>query len=340
MPPEQKMPGRKPGPLRFANVMPLVITVPNLGYFRGAAGVLGWRMALVLSSALLCSSATFAAPQNSGAPAIRVESGEVVVPAFVYDRRNNHPVSGLGASDFSLKEDGKEQKIQQVSAGRYWVKDFRDNLGVEEREWAEAPGQKWSVLDRGPFPSTLFGGDFYLLAYVPPPSTEGACHKVNVKVGHKDAVVYSRSEYCNTVHSIDDPLNGTELSKQMEREGASKNSGILRLPLQAGTLYSESGTPWVFVAVDFSADAIKIHPASDPAFEIAVVTMAYDRNGTLVERLSDLHYLWNGSPEARDGNSLFEAVIRRACVPNHHEAQMHLPPGDYDLRVVLTDGEQ
>jgi len=293
---------------------------------------------VLLGGGVLCVPA--ARPQ-SGAPPIRVESGEVAVPTFVYDKKL-HPVSGLGVSDFRVTEDRKEQNIQHVAVERIYFMAFRDNFGVEEREWAQTRGQKWSILNRGPFPHTVFGPDFYILAYTPLPSSEGACHSVKVRANRSDLTVYFRDEYCNTPHPVDDPLYGTKLSKQMERNGASGNPGKLRLSLQAGFFDTGADTSRVYVTVEFPPDAIKLPASSNLAFKVAILTTAFRRDGTPAGRSSDLYesYFWKGAFEFISRSPRFEALTNRAYVPNHHETQVQLPPGDYDLRVVVSDGEK
>ena len=293
-------------------------------------------LTILLLLGTLCPRAALARPQAGSAPVIRAESKEVAVPTIVYYTRDAHPVPGLSVSDFHLFEDGQEQKIQKVWVERLYNRDLRDNFGVKERESARTPGQKWIVLKETPGFAYTF--DFYLLSYVPPHSVEGSCHQINVKVDRKDVAVLARGEYCHTGHSRSDPLDGTKFSKQMEDDAASAHAGKIRVSLQAGFFYRDAKTARVYITVEFPSDAIDFR--EDPnglRYEIAVLAMIYRRDGTLVARSSDIQE--DDGPLNENTRKMPERyALIRALMPNHHEAQMVLHPGDYDLRVVLSDG--
>jgi hypothetical protein len=294
---------------------------------------------ILLLLGTLCARATFARPQAGSAPAIRVESNEVLVPTIVDTREHGDPVLGLTVSDFRLFEDGQEQKIQKVEVERAFCRDFRNNFGVHETEWALTPGQEWSILGGGGW-GTAYARDVYLLAYVPPHSVEGSCHEVKIQVDRRNVTVTARSEYCNTAHSPSDPLAGTTFSKQMEADAASANAGKTPLSVQADFFYAAAKPARVYITVEFPSDAIKYHANPDGLrFEVGVLAMAYRRDGALAARSSDL--IEDNVP--LDDNlrnmPVFDA-LNKTLIPNHHEAQMELPPGDYDLRVVVSDGSK
>lgn len=292
---------------------------------------------LLLGTAMLCARTAFARPQN-GTPTIRVESGEVMVPVEVSDWRIFGTIQGLTARDFRLFEDGKEQKIQQVAVERSYNRAFFDNFGVKELEWAWTPGQKWATVGGEPF---AFGVHvdypFYLLSYAPPDSAPGSCHKIKVNVDRIEAAVFARDEYCHVSHSPSDPLAGTRLSEQMEEFDPSNNSGKIPFALQTGVLYRDPRAARVYIAVEFPPSAIKFRDSLVGfRYEIGVLQMAYKRDGTLALRSSDIDE--NSGGPLEDTPDIFSAS--KAFMPNHHEAQMELLPGDYDLRVVLSDGSK
>jgi hypothetical protein len=211
---------------------------------------------------------------------------------------------------FTCFEDGKEQRIHQVTVERLYRPDFVDNFGVKETETARTPRQKWTMVIRKAPPPWWWSApppDLYLIAYMPPDSAEGSCHEIRVKMKQKDDLVYTRGQYCNTTHPASDPLAGTNLSKQMEDFAASGKVGQIPLALQAGFLYVNAKAARVYIATDFSMGAK----------EYRMLAMAYRRDGALALRLSDTEEMTNISW-------------------NHYEAQMELPPGDYDLRSVLS----
>ncbi|HLV95329.1 MAG TPA: hypothetical protein VKS44_09075 [Candidatus Acidoferrales bacterium] len=329
---------------------------------RCAAYISGGLSLIVRSLAVLCAFPTLAAAQNSGAPSIRVQSGQVILPVMAFDKNSQHYVPGLTARDFRVFEDGSSQTIQQASVEHVYLRDFRDNSGVEEREWAWTPGQMWSLLDEGPFSFAASSPAFYLLSYALPPSAAGSCHRVSVKVGRKNVIVRARSEYCNTPHSPADPLDGTEFSKQMERDAASEKKGKIPLFVQAGFFYTDAKTPRAYIAVEYPTDDIPYSAGPKLlAAKLGFLTEVFRQDGTLAARSSDLdeEYFLNpedenrilGHPDATapriptDVRSIspdysLADAMRRTFMANRHETQMDLPAGTYDLRVVLSDGEK
>jgi hypothetical protein len=311
----------------------------------------------ILAIVIACASRMFATPQNTGAPPIRVESGEVIVPVMVFDTRTQSYVPGLTARNFRVLDDGTQQKIGHISTQRVYLRDFRDNFGSEEREWAWTPGQMWSLLNGGPFPIHVAGPAFYLLSYAEPSSAAGSCHNVRVKVSRKNTIVRARTEYCGTTHAASDPLNGTTFSKDMEKEVAGSRQGQIPLSMQAGFFYTAAKTPRIYVVAGYPTSDIQYSAGPNLlAARLGILTEVYGKDGMLVARASDLdeeYFMsqWDenrvlGRPQAfapeQPGDVAtvtraysLAAALRRAFMPNHHETQMALDPGQYDVRVVL-----
>lgn len=294
---------------------------------------------LFLSGMTLGARAAVGVPQVGSAPVIRVESNVVVVPTFVTYRQDGGPVSRLTVSDFRLLEDGQEQKIQRVSVERLYNRDLPDNFGAIDREWAWTPGQKWSTLKKEPVTAVTF--DFYFLSYVPPHSTAGSCHQIQVKVNRKHVAVRWRSEYCQTGHSHSDPLDGTKFSKQMESDVISGKVEKLRLSLQAGFFYSDAKAARVYIILEFSPKEIKFHADPDgPFYKVGVLAMVYRKDGTLAARSSDINEDDGPVPDDQLDRLPAAYSLVRALMPDHHEAQIELLPGDYNLQVALSDGSK
>ena len=300
-----------------------------------------WTRIVVLisvSATMLCARTAYAMPQMGGVPAIRVESGEVLVPTAVFSRQDYAPVSDLTVADFQLFEDGKEQRVQQVTRVRTggW---FVDNFGVQQKQGNSTPGQRWAMLLRKPLPGNLqeTPGYLYLLAYVPPDSAEGSCHAINVKVKRVDVVVSARDEYCNTPHPASDPLGGTSLSKQMEDFGASDNAGRIPLSIQAGFFYSNAESARVNVTVEFPSGDIRYQPnPSGLRYEIAYSAVVSRTDGRVSARFSDL--IEQKLPVPHDEDTPQFYLAEKQLIANHHETQTAISPGAYVLRVVLGDG--
>ena len=65
---------------------------------------------------------------------------------------------------------------------------------------------------------------FYVLGYTPPPSEEGTCHSLKVKVNRGGVNLRSRSGYCNARPS--DLLAGNPVEKELETEPAGRSKAI------------------------------------------------------------------------------------------------------------------
>ncbi len=296
---------------------------------------------LLSSGALLNTPAAFARPQMDSAPAIRVESQEVVVPVLVYyQHKSNNLVGGLTVGNFHLFQDGVEQKIERVSPERNFSRNFRDNFGVQEPEWSGASGQRWTILGGGPISGFFrYSRELYSVSYVPPASAEGSCHGLTVTVDRTDVTLLSRNGYCNVTHPSSDPLKGTLTSKRMEDFGASREAGKIPVSVQSGFTHGGTNVSRVHVTVDFPYDAIAFREVIDgQRFQVGILTLAYGADGTLAARSSDLERSGGSmDPGFYGGPSGFYAAMR-ALIPNHHEAQMDLPPGNYRIEVIVTDG--
>jgi hypothetical protein len=292
-------------------------------------------------------------------PVIRSEARNVLVPTSIIAKHNggDYDVLHLIAADFRLFEDGKEQKIEKVTLERVYRIFFRDNLGVQDG-FALTPNAKW--MSDWLFGTPINGYD-YVIAYIPPLSPGGSCHQIKVKVQPKDAsgkrlttaemgpvlgrdgihnftfevdrrnlIVDTRTEYCNTEHSSLDPLYGTKVSRQMESVAISGKARESGLSLRAIDLYDESGAPRVQVALDFPRTGGQ---TGIPSFVIAVVGMTYRNSDSLASRFSDSVTagcpFWDNDADPR---------ICLESIPNHYETQIHLTPGEYDLRVVVSYG--
>jgi hypothetical protein len=303
--------------------------------------------------------------QDDGQLAIRVEAREVVVPVFVFSKASasalfggdwtqveqDEEILGLTAKDFHIFEDGSEQEVRSLTAERvqdWWV---RDNVSLHD-ERSCTPGGIWlgpdipesAVAVRITQSSPLH---IYLVSYIPPSSPTGSCHRINVKVdrpkgaAYGKLVVYARDEYCRAAHSLSDPLNGTKLGKQLEEYANAPRQGKIPLSVQTGLLFGNGGTGVVNVALEFPWKSLKHEWYDDDLYtSIGVLGLVYNKDGTVFSRFSDSPCLFGSSKRweycdhcARDKTSLDYVGI-----PGGYQTQISLPPGDYDLKVVLTDG--
>jgi hypothetical protein len=267
-------------------------------------------------------------------------------------------INNLTASNFHLFEDGVEQKIQAAPLER-WNIVVRDNATSWHLEDSDTPASRWSTPDLGGRFNTDLHEYFYNLEYIPPKSQPGRCHRIEVKVDRRGSVVFARNEYC-TGQSPSDPLNGTQVSKQMEQDLASGKEGDIGLSLQAGYFYTGAETARVHIALEFPWNHLshEWNPCDwTLRATIGVLGTAVAKDGSPAARFTDLMYpsYW---PTFIIGRTAYlEAVLvkgvyhtdpqsvemklstkDRGWLPTRYETQLDLPPGQYDLRVILSDG--
>jgi len=322
---------------------------------------------LIFPSIVSCVLTPPLSAQSMGSvPFIRVEAHQVLVPTLVFATHNGngYNVEHLNVADFQLFEDGKEANIEKVKVERAYTMVFDDNAGFQG-DWSFTSKSKWSRLSS----SSLSWGEpsvFYVLAYTPPPSPDGSCHKIRVKVSPRDASgsrlvqaeftfvfakgpqtervevdrrdlsIYSRAEYCKTPNPSLDALSGTKVGKQMEEYPRIAKGNSDALFFQAVPFYREADLPRVRFTLDFPRFG---NESGVPSFPIDILGMAYTKSGTLASRFSDSNNSGCWVLSGIDART-YPADLCRESIPNHYEAQIQLPPGNYDLRVVMNyDGK-
>jgi hypothetical protein len=273
-------------------------------------------------------------------------------------------VRGLTAKDFRVFQDGVPQKLQGVVV-EGWYLPARDNM-TWHNEDTVTPTGIWSTADL----AHLFLQDLvrqvYNLAYIPSGSEPG-CHAVTVTVDRPNTRVFARDQYC-TGQSPSDPLYGTTYDTWLQNDLASEEKGKIRVSLQAGYFYTERGGSRIQIALEFPWKDLKhswdlatgtLHAS------IGVLGMAFGKNGIPAARFSDLLYpsywptflhggqtppsllaVFDRNSVDRKGRSLAQRRESRlygkdpAWLPTRYETQISLPPGEYDLRVVLSDSRE
>jgi hypothetical protein len=313
--------------------------------------------AVLLGYLIHCTTA----PASFAQEPIRVQTNEVLVPVFVLDKERDrvqkqHPeklhrailagdaqlvdkieeeivIRDLTATDFRVFDDGKEQAIHNVTYERslYW--DVRDDIG-HHTEYLGPGGGKWSTVEWPPNFIGDLAAPHYLIAYALPESPQGSCHNVSVRVNRPNALIAARSEYCNTHHSLSDPLNGTKLGQQLESDLASPKDNSVTISLVAIALYSTSDTARVHISLDWPWKSLKGKTRTK-----GILGMVFRKDGDFVARFSDLADRYGVSdrelaqlrPQRGDRPEI-------KLVENRYDGQVELPPGEYQLRVALGDG--
>jgi len=321
---------------------------------------------LLIGGVVLSIWASVALAQSEGPAAIRVETHEVVVPVFVVDKSEVriHPrsggqggdyyeewdkeITGLSARDFHVFEDGVEQQILNVGVELPRIWDVRDNVS-HHTETSCTPRGIWTNPDMSmqTYPgSSLWLLHVYLVSYAPPASSpEGSCHRIKVKVDRSNATVYARDEYCKTKNALYDPVDGTKLGKRIKEYAESAKGGKFPVTVQVGSLFGNADVNRVYVAAEFPSNVLK-REWHDVKLDttIAVLGLVYGKNGALATSFSDIACHPSMLGDAYRGQIPLPPSTRKEyeyqVIPSGYETQIDLPPGDYDLKVVVTDGEK
>lgn len=263
-------------------------------------------------------------------------------------------VKDLTLGDFQLFQDGKSQKIETVGKELWWL-NVRDNR-TWHVETSDTPTGIWSTTDLdhslSPAPPRLY----YLLGYTPTDSQEG-CHQIRVEVRREKVRVFARDEFC-AEQTPSDLLNGTKIGKKLESALGQKGNGKIPLFIQAGAIRGGAHQTLVDVVLEFPWNQLNHSWEENTATlkaTISILGAVYTKDGRLVTRFSDL--LWPSYwPTIVEGDEdldmmialgvdpgiAFSELTRRepGWLPNRYETQFALAPGEYDLRVVLSDGSK
>jgi hypothetical protein len=317
---------------------------------------------------LIGNLGTFCSAQTVQAPPIRVETHEVVLPVKVVEEKKDpkglltYPdgtfehvyiahsgeIKGLSAKSFHIFEGSIEQSIQHFSLEKdhLWV--IQDNVG-QHVEYSCTPTGIWGASDRKEIAVNLsLELHTYLLTYIPPPSPEGTCHRIMLKLDHKQATIFAPDQYCNMKEPLSDPVNGTDLGERLLNSLNSQPTESLPLSVQVTTFMGRAN-----ISAQIPADLLKRSwHGNHLRTSIALLGLIYDKTNEIVSRFSDIACVppesnveWNGPLPPDKGHippliSQFMKYWEDLTVPTTYQTQLVLGPGNYRLELLLTDGEQ
>jgi len=287
-------------------------------------------------------------------------------PWFPHDCYDSE-IGDLKLEDFRLFQDGRPQQIKSVDR-ETWCMHVREQPATKQSmfhiETSDTPSGIWSSTEvDGNFRHPA-SPQFYLLSYAPDAATsEKGCHRLRVEVSRPGAEVFARNEYCEGQTPLD-LLNGTKAGGKLERALSEKGQEKIPLYVQAGAI--RNGVvqdeladvavefPWslLFRSWDFQTGRLYA--------SIGIMGAVYSRDGKLVARFSDLLWpswwptyeqgwqqwaaLYYGSSEEPSFGGWMRPFIIASresevdWLPTRYETQFALEPGEYTLRVVLSDG--
>ncbi|MGC2109568.1 MAG: hypothetical protein WA655_08625 [Candidatus Korobacteraceae bacterium] len=276
------------------------------------------------------------------------------------------PAGGLTVKDFHVFDNSVEQKIN-------FLKELDFDTRWSYPWWMEPDSHgTWGIYDLWPY----WGEDStatYLIGYAPPSLQPGECRTVSVVVKGHD-VDLNRTQYCSPKLAGDLQAEATAAKSQMQALTNSHvrrptklsiqvfsfwSSGVLRLltetPSQSGgSVEPESDYTYV----------VQVHDAKVPAtVQIAAdfqwrekeweANYCFKKNPSVL--IYGAVYKANGELETQfkdniscPNPSVMQSTIGKyaakhgwfgnTLIPTRFDTQVELRPGDYELRVLVTDG--
>jgi hypothetical protein len=259
------------------------------------------------------------------------------------------PARGLSAKDFRLLDNGAEQSINYFQEADFPAVDITGH-------WAFSPtfGGTWGITFRSlavvPPVAT------YLIGYVPRVLNPGECRTLEASVEGYD-VHLNRTRYCRLTNSdgLDGAtLEGTTLGARMRSFADSPAHGSVEVSTKVFTFWSSrvmslaretppTGNHPVVPAADFTY-LVEVHDAKAPA-TVQIATEYALPKGIWDCRKNNpaLHVL--GMVYRATGQVAGQFAAAGACpdsrvvVSNRFDTQIELTPGEYELRVVVSDGK-
>lgn len=272
------------------------------------------------------------------------------------------PARGLTASDFHVFDNGAEQSINYFKES--------DFPATGTGQWILHPtahGIWGSFVPAGPGVGVLPSAT-YLIGYVPPAPQPGECRRLRVTVpGHY--VQTNRDQYCIGKTSDAAMTLDTKLHQQMQSFATSNAQDSIEVSTNAFAFWS-SGVLSLTTPVPSTASSarptndftfvVEVHDSKAPAnvemvtkfglpyqfwklpcpkrlSSIYVIGMVYDAAGEVVNEFDDTYRCeMFVTPMTKPIEKVPGAIV---LVQSTFDTQVELRPGEYELRVVVSDGK-
>ena len=170
--------------------------------------------------------------------------------------------------------------------------------------------------------------EYYVLGYTPPPSDEGSCHTIKVKINRGGTVVRSRSGYCNVKPA--DLLAGKPVEKQLESHASGSEPGTVAASMRAPYFFTSANTARVNLAIDIPSDSVKFEKVKGKQHaEVNILGLAYAADGTIAARFSDnVEFNFDDKDDVKD-------FLKKPYV---YQNQFEIGSGRYTLKIAFSSG--
>jgi hypothetical protein len=279
------------------------------------------------------------------------------------------PARGLTLKDFRVFDNGVEQKINFLKETDFSTSNLPD-------QWWTGPDEHgtWASLEPNEFQDARAT---YLIGYAPASLQSGECRSIQVSVEGRE-VDLNRIQYCGLrdCQGADRTPEATNLETQMRSFANSAARQAIKVSLQtfefwsSGVLHllaetsSEGKSPGQ-ASMNFTY-VVEVHDSRAPTtIQIAtefhlptrywemsdcrkenrtvqVLGMVYSTTGVLATEFADSApclnpHVMNSTPmKYALKHSLLPEYV---AIPTRFDTQVELPVGDYELRVVVSDGK-
>ncbi|HLI62055.1 MAG TPA: hypothetical protein VKV05_01560 [Terriglobales bacterium] len=273
------------------------------------------------------------------------------------------PAQGLAAKNFHVFDNGIEQKINYFKESDFPAGDITSQWIFDSTTggtWRRPPPPGLALA----LPSAT-----YLIGYVPSAIQPGQCHSISIVVADRD-VHTNRDRYCEPNSSDVHDNNGllrTNLSERMLRFANSQERGSIKVKVRTFTFWSSGvlrlATQSSFAGADVTLTpkdytyVVEVHDSKAPAmvqlsaaFKLHRSSWRYPCQNDEVLYILGVAYKTTGEVARQFTDSvscrnLVMAYLPKAAgpsgngpMPSVFDGQIDLPPGQYDLRVVVSDG--
>jgi hypothetical protein len=267
------------------------------------------------------------------------------------------PARGLTAAIFHVFDNGTAQAINYFREEDFATVDITNQwvfFPTVSGTWGYSTSHALSGFD----PATAT----YLIGYIPPPLKPGECHTIRVVADNQDVVWLNRPQYCAADAS--DAKKEVELRSRMERVLNSEDHQSDKVHIQASVFWAsgvlalagEAQQPTNTTAQPANAFTyvVEVHDSKAPAGvhistsfnlfpwawncrederkELHILGAIHDMHGQIAGQFADRYTcrIWKSvSQFIPDG---------LAAVPSRFDTDLDLRPGDYEVRVVVSDG--